>query len=109
LQGIKSDDQGSFRRDQGIRFSSAIWHSLLVTNPIVPTDLERCREAEPGRRQTLKVAEADLKLGFVHVKAPQACPQIARRARWSFPNLLPEASATILSRRGRSAPTTLLS
>jgi hypothetical protein len=45
-----------------------------VTNPIVPTDLERYREAERGRRQMSKLAEADLKLGFVHVKPPQACP-----------------------------------
>ena len=50
LQGIKSGDQGSFRRDQGIPLSSAIWHSLLVTNPIVPTDLEPCREGEQRRR-----------------------------------------------------------
>jgi hypothetical protein len=35
LQGIKSGDQGSFRRDQGISLSSAIWHSPLVTNPII--------------------------------------------------------------------------
>jgi hypothetical protein len=35
LQGIKSGDQGSFRRDQGIPPSSAIWRSLLVTNPII--------------------------------------------------------------------------
>ena len=35
LQGIKSGDRGSFRRDQGIPLSSAIWHSPLVTNPII--------------------------------------------------------------------------
>jgi hypothetical protein len=35
LQGIKSGDQGSFRRDQGIPLSSAIWGSPLVTNPII--------------------------------------------------------------------------
>src|SRR3984893_3215678 len=35
LQGIKSGDQGSFRRDQGIPPSSAIWRSPLVTNPII--------------------------------------------------------------------------
>jgi hypothetical protein len=48
LQGIKSGDQGSFRRDQAIPLLSAIWHSLLVTNPIVPTDFQRCREREKG-------------------------------------------------------------
>ena len=31
LQGIKSGDRGSFRRDQGIPPSSAIWRSSLVT------------------------------------------------------------------------------
>jgi hypothetical protein len=35
LQGIKSGDQGSFRRDQGIPLSSVIWRSPLVTNPII--------------------------------------------------------------------------
>jgi len=36
------------------------WHlSPLATNPIVPTDLERCRESEQGRRQMFEV-EADL-------------------------------------------------
>src|ERR1700680_426895 len=35
LQGIESGDQGSFRRDQGIPLSSAIWRSPLVTNPII--------------------------------------------------------------------------
>jgi hypothetical protein len=45
------------RRRRGARAS--MWPSLLVANPIVPTDLERCREAEPGRLQMLKVAEAD--------------------------------------------------
>ncbi len=35
LQGIKSGDQGCFRRDQGIPPSSAIWRSPLVTNPII--------------------------------------------------------------------------
>jgi hypothetical protein len=42
-------------------------------NPIVPTGLEPCREAEQGRRQLLEVAEADLELDLVDVKAPQAC------------------------------------
>jgi hypothetical protein len=45
----------------------------VVTTPIAPTDLERCREGERGRRQMLEVAQADLELRFVHVKAPQAC------------------------------------
>jgi hypothetical protein len=36
----------------GYPLSPAIWHSLLVTSPIVPTDLERCREGEPGRQHT---------------------------------------------------------
>ncbi len=35
LQGIKSGDQGSFRPDQRTSLSSAIWHSPLVTNPII--------------------------------------------------------------------------
>src|SRR5690242_18130995 len=35
LQGIKSGDQGSFRRDQGIPPSSAIWRSPRDTNPII--------------------------------------------------------------------------
>src|SRR5580704_9998936 len=36
-----------------------------------------------GRRQMLEAAEADLALevGFVHVKAPQAFPEIARQVR----------------------------
>jgi hypothetical protein len=46
LQAIKSGDQGNFRRDQGIPLPSALWHSPLVTNPIVPTDFERSREGE---------------------------------------------------------------
>jgi hypothetical protein len=45
----------------------------VVTTPIAPTDLERCREGERGRHQMLEVAQADLELRFVHVKAPQAC------------------------------------
>ena len=32
----------------------------MVTTPIVPTDLERCRESEQGRRQIFEVADADL-------------------------------------------------
>jgi hypothetical protein len=44
-----------------------------VTTPIAPTDLELCREGERGRRQMLEVAQADLELRFVHVKAPQVC------------------------------------
>jgi hypothetical protein len=54
LQGIKSGDQGSFRRDQGIRFRPLFWHSPLVTNPIVATDLERCREGEKERCEMLE-------------------------------------------------------
>src|SRR5262249_32688541 len=46
--------------DQGIRSRPLFWHlSPLRTNPIVPTDLERCRESEQGRRQIFEV-EADL-------------------------------------------------
>jgi hypothetical protein len=83
LQGIKSGDQGSFRRDQGIPPSSAIWHSPLVTNPIVPTDFERCREGEHGRRQMLEVAEVDLELdaGFC------PCERRARHAGNRSPSL----------------------
>jgi hypothetical protein len=56
--------------------------AALPTNRIVPTDLERCREGEQGRRQMLEVAEADLDLeaGFVHVKGAPGMPQITRRA-----------------------------
>ena len=45
----------------------------MVTTPIAPTDLERCREGERGRRHMLEVAQADLEPRFVHAKAPQAC------------------------------------
>src|SRR6202030_3475006 len=48
LQGIKSGDQGNFRPDQGIPLSTAISAAALATNRIVPTDLERCREAGTG-------------------------------------------------------------
>ena len=37
-----------------IPLSSAIWHSPLVTNPIVPTDLGRCREGEKERCEMLE-------------------------------------------------------
>ena len=60
LQGIKSGEQGNSRPDQGISRSSAIWRFTVVTTPIVPTDLERCRESEQGRRQIFEVADADL-------------------------------------------------
>jgi hypothetical protein len=53
LQGIKSGDQGKFRPDQGIPLSSAIWAFAPADNPIVPTDLEPCREGEQRRRQML--------------------------------------------------------
>ena len=43
LQGIKSGAQGNSRPDQGISRWSAIWRFAVVTTPIVPTDLERCR------------------------------------------------------------------
>jgi hypothetical protein len=71
LQGIKSGDQGSFRRDQGIPLSSAIWHSLLVTNPIVPTDFQRCREGEKGTARYSKSRKpiSSSTPAFVHVKA----------------------------------------
>jgi hypothetical protein len=40
--------------------SSAILAIALPANPIVPTDLEHCRESEQGRpAQMLDVAEAD--------------------------------------------------
>ena len=55
----------------------------------------------------LEVAQVDFKLGFVHVKAPQGCRKSLAEFSSLSPILLPEASATILSRRGRSAPTTL--
>lgn len=32
----------------------------MVATPIVPTDLERCRESEQGRRQIFEVADADI-------------------------------------------------
>jgi hypothetical protein len=48
LQGIKSDDQGNFRPDQGIPLSTAISAAALPTNRIVPPDLERCREGGTG-------------------------------------------------------------
>src|SRR5712671_8118854 len=70
LRGIKSGDQGSFRRDQGIPLSSAIWHSLLVTNPIVPTDFQRCREGEKGAARYSKSRKpiSSSTPAFVHVK-----------------------------------------
>src|SRR5262249_49166547 len=64
LQGIKSGDQGNFEIFALIgesRSRPLFWHlSPLPTNPIVPTDLERCRESEQGLRQMFEVAEADL-------------------------------------------------
>jgi hypothetical protein len=54
LQGIKSGDQGSFRRDQGIRFRPLFWHSPPGDNPIVATDLQRCREGEKERCEMLE-------------------------------------------------------
>jgi hypothetical protein len=60
LQGIKSGAQGNSRPDQGISRWSAIWRFAVVTTPIVPTDLERCRESEQGRCQIFEVADADL-------------------------------------------------
>ena len=70
LQGIKSGEQGNSRPDQGISRSSAIWRFTVVTTPIVPTDLERCRESEQGRRQIFEVADvSELAAGFVHLKA----------------------------------------
>ena len=70
LQGIKWGDQGSFRRDQGIPLSSAIWHSLLVTNPIVPTNFQRCREGEKGAARYSKSRKpiSSSTPAFVHVK-----------------------------------------
>ncbi len=59
-QGIKSGEPGNSRPDQGISRWSAIWRFAVVTTPIVPTDLERCRESEQGRRQIFEVADADL-------------------------------------------------
>ena len=61
LQGIKSGDQGSFRPDQGIPLSSAIWHSPLVTEsdhwavgrvarPRGRHD-QRCRKAEDDAQE----------------------------------------------------------
>jgi len=63
--------------------SSAILAAALPTNRIVPTDLERCRKGEQGRRLIFGVTEADLELkgGFVHVKGVPGIQQIARRAR----------------------------
>jgi hypothetical protein len=57
LKGINSSDQGNFSPDQGIPRSFAIWAFALPTNPIVPTDLEHCREGEQRRRQMLKLAK----------------------------------------------------
>jgi hypothetical protein len=97
LQGIKSGDQGSFRRDQGIPPSSAIWHSLPVTNPIVLTDFERCREGEHGRRQMLEVAEADrdLNAGFC------PCERRARHAGNRSPSLSPRTDRAFRASRRR--------
>jgi hypothetical protein len=41
LQGIKSSDQGTFHRDQGIPLSSAIWPFAWVTE-------DRCAYRRPG-------------------------------------------------------------
>src|SRR6266478_6160245 len=52
LQGIKSGDQGSFRRDRGIPLSSAILAFAHGDTSDRPTDFaKRCREGEQGRRQ----------------------------------------------------------
>jgi hypothetical protein len=90
LQGIKSGDQGSFRRDQGIPLSSAIWHSLLVTNPIVPTDFQRCREGEKGAADIRSRGSRSRGStpAFVHVKgAPgirKSLAELRRRERSAF-------------------------
>ncbi len=60
LHSRQAGEQGNSRPDQGIPRSSAIWRFAVVTTPIVPTDLERCRESEQGRRQIFEVADADL-------------------------------------------------
>jgi hypothetical protein len=52
--------------------------AALPTNRIVPTDLERCREGEQGRRQIFGVTEADLELEVVcPLKGAPGMQQIA--------------------------------
>ena len=57
LQGIKSGDQGSFGRDQGIRFRP-LFGIAPGDNPIVATDLERCREGEKERCEMLEAVRS---------------------------------------------------
>ena len=61
LQGIKSGDQGNFRRDQGIPLSSAIWPFAWVTNP--------------KSRQISKLAETAKKV-------PPGCREVAPAQGW---------------------------
>jgi len=86
LQGIKSGDQGKFRPDQGIPLSSAIWAFAPADNPIVPTDLEPCREGEQGGCQMLEVAEP--------ISSPAL--SVPRRAA----NRSPSASTRTIGRSG---------
>jgi hypothetical protein len=86
LQGIKSGDQGKFRPDQGIPLSSAIWAFAPADNPIVPTDLEPCREGEQGGCQMLELAEP--------ISSPAL--SVPRRAA----NRSPSASTRTIGRSG---------
>src|SRR5258707_4663990 len=62
-QGINSADQGSFRRDQGIPPSSAIWRSPLVTNPIIGAvgRVARARVQRVHRRGGSRVRSVSLR------------------------------------------------
>jgi hypothetical protein len=64
LQGIKSGDQGSFRRDQGIPLSSAILAFAPGDKSDRPDRFPTLPRRRKRRHQMLEVAEADLDAGI---------------------------------------------
>ena len=64
LQGIKSGDQGSFRRDRGIPLSSAILAFAPGDKSDRPDRFPTLPRRRKGRQQMLEVAEADLDASF---------------------------------------------
>jgi hypothetical protein len=95
LQGIKSGDQGSFRRDQGISLSSAIWHSPLVTNPII---------GAVGRDARARVQRTHRRWGTEGSNpSPSSGESVSRGtlSSWVKNRGFPRGCAGLRSRRGR--------
>ena len=83
LQGIKSGDQGSFRRDRGIPPSSAILAFAPGDKSDRPDKFPTLPRRRKRRRQIFEVAEADLELdaGFCPCERCAGHAEIARRTR----------------------------